>query len=299
MEVSLLNCGTNFPAKAVLKLYDWRYAVQLRKDNGINPWTNEHEMAYIDLVRSGQAELFLDKLRNDYDFEGPEEGWSIAENETYLYNICADMFRAETAVYKKLFEYQGTAIPDLIAPITSNIESLNERGSDHHNKAKVEHSSLDSVSPDKGQVHTKAPGTELLKIYGILIEHIEGFTLAALNPHTAPKSSWQSIVDQAVQNVGILSDKAVLNEDVRASNILVCPKSNGSYRVCMIDFARCRFRKKEESDLEWGRAKWSQDEEGAVGLVMQKRLAKQGFKLKYTPSMRYLEWAEGERDTTS
>lgn len=293
MEVSILDSRAN-PTKAALKLYDWRYAAQLRKDNKIEPWTDEHEKAYIDFVRSGQAKDFLDKLRNDEDFEEPEEGWNIAENETYLYNICADMFRAETAVYKKLNGYQGNQIPRFIAPITLSIESLNERSSDHHDISWTEPSSSDSVSPDTDQVGTKAPETELLKINGILIELIEGFTLASLNQHNAAKPSWQSIVDQAIQIVNILSDNAILNEDVRPSNILVFPKSNGEYRVCMIDFAQCRFREENESDLEWGRAKWSQDEEGAVGLVMKRRLAKQGFKLKYESSTRYLEWAEGE-----
>lgn len=293
VEVSILHPRTN-SAKAVLKLYDWRYAAQLRKDNKIDPWTNEHEKAYISFVRSGQAKDFLDKLRNDEEFEEPEEGWNISENETYLYNICTDMFRAETAVYKKLYAYQGKQIPRLIAPITLSIEPLNKQSSDHHDIAWTEPSGSDSVSPDTDQVDTKAPEPELLKINGILIELIEGFTLAGLNQHNAAKSSWQSIVDQAIQIVNLLSDNAILNEDVRASNILVSPKSNGEYRVCMIDFAQCRFREKNESDLEWGRAKWSQDEEGAVGLVMKRRLAKQGFKLKYESSMRYLEWAEGE-----
>ena len=43
-------------------------------------------------------------------------------------------------------------------------------------------------------------------------------------------------------------------------------------------------------------AKWSQDEEGAVGAVVRARLKKIGFNLKYEKSMRYLEWAEGEGD---
>ena len=64
----------------------------------------------------------------------------------------------------------------------------------------------------------------------------------------------------------------------------------------MIDFAQCRFRGEDESDLKWGRAKWSQDEEGAIGAVMKARLKKFGFNLKYKRSMRYLEWAEREGD---
>lgn len=35
-----------------------------------------------------------------------------------------------------------------------------------------------------------------------------------------------------------------------------------------------------------------QDEEGAIGLVMQHKLSKLGFKLLFTHSLRYLEYAE-------
>ncbi|CAO2649274.1 Nn.00g066590.m01.CDS01 [Neocucurbitaria sp. VM-36] len=298
MEVSILNPQTN-TTKAVLKLYDWRHAAQLRKDNKIDSWTSEHETAYINFIHSGQAKDFLDKLRNDDDFEEPEEGWNMAENETYLYNTCTDMFRAETAVYKKLYAYQGKQIPNFFAPITLSTESLNKQSSHHREVTSTEPSSSNSVSPEKDQVDTKAFENELFRPKGILIELIEGFTLAGLNQHIAPKSSWQSIIDQAIQIVNLLSDHDILNEDVRASNILVSPRSNGLYRVCMIDFAQCRLRERDESDLDWGRAKWRQDEEGAVGLVMKTRLAKKGFKLDYTPSMRYLDWAAREGDATS
>lgn len=294
MEVSFSSSGAN-PTKVFLKLYDWRYAAQLRKDNRIDPWTEKHETAYIDFVRSGQAEDFLDKFRNDDDFEEPEEGWNVPENETYLYDLCVDMFHAETTVYEKLHEYQGKQIPRMIAPVSYGIGISNERSSDDYDNTRNGPSSADSFSPNVDQIDSKAPKTELFKIHGILIELIEGFTLADINEHAAPKSAWQSIVDQAIQNVGILSDNEILNGDVRASNILIFPKSNGTYRVCMIDFAQCRIRE-DESDREWGRAKWSQDEEGAVGYVMKSRLAKQGFELEYVPSLRYLEWAQGEND---
>jgi hypothetical protein len=298
MEALLSDSGA-YPTKFVLKLYDWRYAVQLRKDNKIDPWTNEHETAYIGFVCSGKAKDFIDKLRNDEDFEEPEEGWNIAENETYLFSTCANMFHAETAVYETLHAYQGNQIPRLIAPVTSGIESLNEHNSDLHHLVCAQPSGSDAIALDIDQVDTKAPGTELLTINGILIEFIEGFTLTNLNQDNADKSSWQSIIDQAIQNINLLSDNDILNEDVRGSNILVSPISNGVYRVCAIDFAECRFRDKSESDLEWGRAKWTQDEEGAVGLVMKSKLAKQGFKLNYEPSMRYLEWAKREEGAAS
>lgn len=110
------------PARAILKLYDRRFAAQLRKDKTIDPWTTDYESAYIDFVRSSRAQDFLDKLRNDDDFEEPEEGWDIAENETYLHDLCIDMFKAETTVYTKLQSYQGTQIPRLFALATLSIK---------------------------------------------------------------------------------------------------------------------------------------------------------------------------------
>lgn len=38
----------------------------------------------------------------------------------------------------------------------------------------------------------------------------------------------------------------------------------------MIDFAQCRLRREDEDDELWKQAKWSEDEEGAVGYVLKK-----------------------------
>lgn len=274
MEVDILQPATKH-SRAFLKLYDWRFAVQLREDHKMVPWTTNHETTYIEFVRSGCARDLLEKLRHDDEFEEPEEGWNTAENETYLYSLCMDMFGAETTVYDKLERYQGQQIPRLFAPVKLSIEPRANNDDD-----------------------TFPADDEFFQVYGILIELIPGFTLAELDEEKAPSSSWQAIVDQAIRNVHILSNHNILNADVRSSNILVSPKdtSQGEYRVTMIDFAQCRFREEDESDLQWGRAKWSQDEEGAVGVVMKSRLKKIGFDLKYEPSMRYLEWAEGEEE---
>jgi hypothetical protein len=270
MEVDVIQPVAH-SQRAILKVYDWRYAAQLRGDQKIDPWTAEHESAYFDSVRTGRAQEFVDRLRNEDDFEEPEEGWNIAENEAYLHDFCFDMFKTETAVYNKLQQYQGTRIPRLFASVA-----------------------LSAKTPScKYRVDS-----ELFQIHGVLLEFIPGFTLAQLNNDKAPPSSWQGIIDQAIQTVHILSDHGILNEDVRTSNILVTQDAQGKdgYRVVMIDFALCRFLGKDESDSEWGRAKWRQDEEGAVGMVMQLRLKKLGFDLKFEHSLRFLEWAEKESE---
>ncbi|CAI4212719.1 unnamed protein product [Parascedosporium putredinis] len=106
------------------------------------------------------------------------------------------------------------------------------------------------------------------QIKGILLQYIEGFTLTNLISQ-APQSSWQNIINQAIRITHILGDEEILNAD-------------------------SRLRQGDESDFDWGRAKWQQDEEGAVGLVMRHRLRKLGVEIAFCPSLRYFEFAERE-----
>ncbi|KAI8717234.1 hypothetical protein NCS52_00798600 [Fusarium sp. LHS14.1] len=136
---------------------------------------------------------------------------------------------------------------------------------------------------------------DICLVKGILIEYLKGFTLSSLKS-SAPRSTWQSIVDEAIRITHVLGDNNILNSDVRPDNMMVIRQGKEEYRVCMIDFGHCRMRREDESDHDWGRAKWNQDEEGAIGVVMRGDLAKIGFQLHYENSGRYLEWAEGEDD---
>lgn len=262
------NAG-NLPATAFLKLFDRRFADQLRRDNGINPWTEDMEEAYIKFVHSGRVHQFLYDLRHVKDFkEKTEEEWDDAQNEAFLANELLGLYRAETATYNALRNYQGWLISRLFAEVNLHITPPNAQG---------------EVSWPE----------ELFGVKGILLQFIDGFRLSDL-PDQAPQSSWQNIVDQAVHIVRVLGDNNILNKDVRPDNFMVSPSDDGGYRVYMIDFGLCRFRGEDESDLDWGRAKYTKDEEGAVGLVMKKMLKKHGFNLDYTSSERYANWAEGE-----
>jgi hypothetical protein len=46
------------------------------------------------------------------------------------------------------------------------------------------------------------------------------------------------------------------------------PRAESGYKVVMIDFALCNFRKDYADDDDWSESKAIQDEEGAVGLIM-------------------------------
>jgi serine/threonine protein kinase len=149
-----------------------------------------------------------------------------------------------------------------------------------------------SSSDDIAQEHAS-----LLNINGILLEFIPGISFAEISEDNVPRTSWQEVVDQAIQITHIFSDHNILNEDVRPANILATPDSTKAYgyRAVMIDFGYSKFREEYESDLAWGRAKHTEDEEGAVGSVMATRLkGAYGFELKFGLSRRYAQYAEPE-----
>ena len=253
-----------------LKLYDRRFAAQLRKDNKFDDWSGTVEQSYADFAWNGGAESFLQRLHDDKGFGDEDDKWDAVENETFLAWECTQMFEAEVAAYQRLLEHQGRLIPRLVSVGTLEISTT-------------------ATEPDNG----KFPAW--FATPGILIEYIEGFSLAELDSYV-PEHEWETIVRQAIRIVHVLGDNNILNRDVCPGNFLITPPSDQSqgYKVVMIDFALCRFRADGESDEEWGRSKWIQDEEGAVGYVMRNRLRRIGYQLAFEHSMRYVEWAEGE-----
>ncbi|KAH8663736.1 hypothetical protein BGZ61DRAFT_462559 [Ilyonectria robusta] len=272
--------GLGNDREAFLKIFDRRYAQQLRDDNGIEEWSNLIEQEFLDGIRSGKMDDFLRKLRSDKQFQqDTEDDWDAAENEAFLWDEVSKCFKSEVAAYSVLTKYQGELIPRLLAEIA-----------------------LDISPPDPA---LGAQQQELSRVKGILLEYLPGFSLSSITQR-APQAAWQNIVDQAIKIVHVLGDNNILNTDVRPDNFVVVPKrriaqvmdeeNSAEYRVFMIDFGQCRLRREDESDAEWGRAKWIQDEEGAVGAVMRMMLGKIGFELDYRPSWRYLEWAPGEDD---
>ncbi|KAF4976071.1 hypothetical protein FZEAL_7218 [Fusarium zealandicum] len=257
-----------------LKLFDRRFAEQLRQDNGIEKWTRAMEEAYLDAVKSGAICSFLHDLHEIPKYkDDTEEDWDDAQNEAFLADELHGLYKTEVAVYNALNQYQGRLIPTLLAAVELDI------------------------APAKPDIHPSAQDLEPCKVRGILLQYIPGHSMKHLPDHF-PRSSWQDIVDQALLVVNVLGDHSILNRDVRPENFLISKKTEvdiSRYQVFMIDFALCRFRGRDESDLEWGRAKHTKDEEGAIALRMKKLLEKEhGFDLQYQDSMRYAKWADTE-----
>lgn len=173
------------------------------------------------------------------------------------------------AAYAALQEHQGELLPRLFTTVR-----------------------VESASPD---VPIPTHLLEHIQIHGVMIQYLPGFTLSEMVDH-APRQAWSNAIDQAVSITRVLGDCNVLNADVRPSNFMVLPTDAKQYHVYMIDFGQCRLRRAGESDHAWGRAKWTQDEEGAVGLVMEHRLKKLDFEYEFKASWRYIQWAPGEDD---
>lgn len=261
---------------AVLKLYDRRFAKELRELWGIDEWNAGYEESYAHLLSTDRVADFRQSLRDsttgsilgifeeDSNDLKPEE-WSLGEDECYVGEWCKHDYDTETKAYNKLRDLQGSVIPRLICEVA---------------------------------IQTQPPCVAdpvLAEIPGLLLEYIPGVTLNELAEKT-PRESWQSIADSAVSAVNAISDHEILNRDVQLRNIMArpCAASDFGYRAVVIDFGRTRFRGEDESDEDWGQEKSLQDEEGAVGYWLRHKLRKHNFELQYNPSGKYDQWAYRE-----
>ncbi|KAL8916615.1 MAG: hypothetical protein Q9172_006230, partial [Xanthocarpia lactea] len=253
MEVNVLaGLSSIKQAKhSILKLFDWRYATQLRQDNEVDPWTPDHEDKYRAFVEDGGAAKFISYLEDDDDTDDGQL-WDTAENETYLFDHCRDLHSCEVEAYSHLRDLQGKNIPQFFADVSFYAFSIQNA---------------------------------LFEVRGILLELIPGYSLADLAEYAHP-SSWQRICDEAVCTINLISDHGVLNEDVKPRNVLIRTQGKDSEdEVVVIDFAQCRFREMDQSEASWIHEKWEEDEEGAIGYVMAHKLK---GAVRYRPSHRFL-----------
>ena len=244
----------------VLKLSDRRFAPRrprLRKSGHIDVWNEQREKEYANFVLSSGAAPKFVKYMNDDGASDENNMFDSTEGETYLYDQCNDLYNAETLAYRVLNGLQGQSIPILFATVSLQIQST-----------------------------TNPEYQKFFNISGILLEHIDGFHLT----HLASKVPWQSICDDAVAIVTAASACGILNMDIRPDNFVVrkIPGRTGTvYKPILLDFALSRTQGAEESNADWNVERRTQDEEGAIGSVMQRELDKNGGGYIYRCSYRY------------
>jgi hypothetical protein len=141
----------------VLKLYDRRFAKQLREGHYASPWNQELASEYQKFVIDGRASESLKNCRErsrednswEYDLEKPDDS-SITrtERETYLQSECFRIQNAELTAHGELREMQGKDIPRMLHRISLRTQP----------------------GPD-------LKDEEYFDVHGILLEYISGFPL--------------------------------------------------------------------------------------------------------------------------
>ena len=252
-------CDDQLSGQFVLKLYDRRFAAQLRKDRRLPLWTAQLESRYREFVRKGHASQFFDicaaEYRKDaYWASSRYNDWSEEKIEAFCQYFCYRSYNIEREAYKTLKSLQGKHVPRLYAELYTQFESMQDLGVQDNRQ----------VCP------------------GLLLQHISGFPLTDLE-FNAPERYWQQICDEAISVVHQIGDLGVCNEDVHTRSVIVCPnKKKSKFEIFMIDFGKVCFLKDAENLEEFRSSQAHEDEEGAIGRIMAKKL-KGGYKYDLSP----------------
>jgi hypothetical protein len=276
LVVSITSPLDTLPHVAVLKLYDRRFSHQLRDDRGAKPWDPSTEQAMHEFNSQPHPKLVAHGRNNsywthDYDEEDPNDLrnpdlWVPGHREAYLQVCCEGIRKSEVAVYRHLQDLQGKLVPQLY-----------------------------------GTVSCTVLGTE---VDGILLQYIgpPAFKLREVTQRVGPER-WNEIGKAAVQLVLDISDSGVLNYDVRSDNIMVVdtPAPDGddtphgntdpllgdgkttAPHLFMIDFGNTRLRRKCEDDVQWNKARKSEQEEEAIGYACKRLM---GDNFTFVPTWR-------------
>lgn len=247
VELDIPSCRD----QCILKLYDRRFAEQLRRDEDAAPWDTQIEDQYYKYAHSGLAlksfELWSAKSDEDEYWEDEQRGeWDHAQVEAYLQFLCLRTYRMEKHAYDLLSDIQGKHIPRLLGEVI--LETSTEPNSDS-----------DSLSGS-------------LDCPGILLQYIRGFPLTDLADNI-PRTSWQYVCDEAIKKVHRIGDRGVCNRDINSRSFVVKGGTDtATSQVYMLDFGLCAFRSRAKDEREFRAWQADQDEEGAVGYVMEGKL---------------------------
>lgn len=234
-----------------LKLYDRRFSKQLRSDEKAVPWTPKLESKYREFVNSGCTTGFFDFCAAGYrendawglEYENRSK-WSKTQHEANLQFLCRGIYHTEKQAYEIMRDLQGKHVPRVFAyPWLQLSNSAN--------------------------AHLDSPG--------ILMEYVQGYPLTDIEDN-APKEDWQYICDEAIQIIQLICVRGVLNHDIKPRSFKVYQNPDMKMpKLCMMDFGQCTFRRKEESTRVFREMQALEDEEGAIGYIMEGKL-KGGYK---------------------
>lgn len=237
-------------SRAVLKVYDRRFGVDLRKVRyEYSPCTSADESVFQSFVKSGKMKPFLDELvklqensiipvaaAHFLDDDDDDSQDRIAHYEAALWQTTQEHFECETKAYQRLAEFQGKLIPRIYG----------------HIRLELHPGGLGQTVPAAAAAATTAYPEEMtpyLEVKGILLERISGYSLwdLPLSPLAPPDpAAWSAIVQAAVDAVEAINRHGVMMKDSDPRNVIVDQHSQTPF---IIDFAQCCF--KEEVTAMW------------------------------------------------
>jgi hypothetical protein len=283
MVVRVLTPTNDLEGDYVLKLYDKHFMTSSREDDNMPEWSSKVEQEFRKFTFSGEYPTHYTKLKRCWEicdsYDEDEDEWDEVYKETKEHLLCSTMYEHELECYRRCKELQWRDVPGLLGTV--------ELYDTYHSKH----------CPHPGDSRPGPPYPGI--VTGLLLQYIpNAFSLRDLceadPPLPAPKEAFQYIVEEAIRIINLIMSKDILNTDVQTRNTLVrWDPILHRWKVMIIDFGHCYFRDEDETERDWRESQANQDEEGAIGYVMQTSLEKNrggGFKYEKTEYRKQLTW---------
>jgi len=270
--------SSTLPAECVLKLFDRRGVPNLRAefDEG-RAYDRNRETAYKNYL------LDIDKPCHDFDsypFWLHEDEEDEGVFEAYIAHQCETMWTKEVQAYKRMEDLQGHSIPRLLGVVKYSppgdqldingvlleyVPSTTLRGyiTTKLQRGPIDRDEISSVCQEAVDLVKTVRENGVLnkdvRLDNILVRTKVAFPRSIPDPPATATPS--SFLKRFISYLPTLPTRLFRhNSPLPALRPSPC---------LAIDFASCRLRYEDETDEEWRRAKQSQDEEGAIGSVLE------------------------------
>lgn len=253
------NTKSGATQKAVLKIFDSRFGRSFRyvcgppgKFNGYVTHTASRAKAWREYVRDGKAEALFEEIRagqEQYDFRCPAQyhldapatapDHAAARYEGALQYEALEHFASETRAYERLAGLQGRGIPKLLAHVRLRLRvpPVPAASSDSYGQAAQAQEQRQEEEEEEEQPPPPPETARFFQVNGIIMEHIDGFSLDTLAASPLPVDRWASVLQRAVDVVTEINLRGVVLGDGRPGNVIVEMRSAAPF---VHDFAQSR-----------------------------------------------------------
>ncbi|KAJ5718222.1 hypothetical protein N7488_003868 [Penicillium malachiteum] len=115
---------TAWEGDMVFKIFDGRFATELKKRDEISPWTLDIEQSYHQFILNGDAAKLITELTTNRDIlDRDSHTWNSSQGETYLHDYMQAHYETETQAYNTMSDIQGKTIHRLFSCVTMPIST--------------------------------------------------------------------------------------------------------------------------------------------------------------------------------